>query len=105
MVEVYRSNAKLIIKLFDKLKIQYVGGVHAPYVWFYTGVDSWEFFDYLLKKARIVSTPGSGFGKNCNGWMRITSFNTPERTAEAVKRFETFWKEFVEVKDKVLTCL
>ena len=105
MVEVYRSNAKLITKLFDKLKIQYVGGVHAPYVWFYTGVDSWEFFDYLLKKARIVSTPGSGFGKNCNGWMRITSFNTPERTAEAVKRFETFWKEFVEVKDKVLTCL
>ncbi len=101
MVEIYKSNAKLITEEFDKLGIEYTGGVNAPYVWFFCGIDSWEFFDYLLKKARIVCTPGSGFGKNCNGWIRVTSFNTPERTKEAIKRFNAFWQEFVTVKDKL----
>ncbi|MCH5163105.1 MAG: LL-diaminopimelate aminotransferase [Clostridiales bacterium] len=100
-VAVYKSNAKIITDKFDALGIEYVGGKNAPYVWFYCGIDSWEFFDYLLKKARVVVTPGSGFGKNGEGWLRITSFNTPERTQEAMKRFEAFWKEYVEVKGKL----
>lgn len=104
-VAVYKSNAKLIMKKFDALGIEYTGGVHAPYIWFNCGIDSWEFFDYLLKKARIVCTPGSGFGKNGNGWIRLTAFNTPERTEEAVKRFEPFWKEFIDVRDKLFTNL
>ena len=101
MVATYKSNAKIITKKFDELGIEYTGGKNAPYIWFYCGVDSWEFFDYLLNKARLVCTPGSGFGKNGNGWIRLTSFNSKERTEEAVKRFETFWKEFVEVKNKL----
>lgn len=101
MVAGYKANAKLITDEFDKLGIEYTGGIHAPYVWFFTGIDSWEFFDYLLKKARIVCTPGSGFGNNCNGWVRVTSFNTPERTKDAIKRFSSFWQEFMTVKDKL----
>ncbi|MCH5158544.1 MAG: LL-diaminopimelate aminotransferase [Clostridiales bacterium] len=98
---VYKSNAKLITDKFKKLGMEFTGGVNSPYIWFYTGVDSWEFFDYLLKKAKIVCTPGSGFGKNCNGWIRITAFNTPARTAEAIKRFEMFWKDFIEVRGSI----
>ncbi len=101
MVDLYKKNAKIICNKFSELGVEYTGGVDAPYVWFFCGIDSWDFFDYLLKKARIVCTPGSGFGKNCNGWIRITSFNTPERTLDAIKRFEVFWKEFVEVRDKL----
>ena len=101
MVATYKSNAKIITRKFDELKIEYTGGKNAPYIWFYCGIDSWEFFDYLLKKARLVCTPGSGFGKNGDGWIRLTSFNTKERTEEAVKRFEVFWKEFTEVKNKL----
>ena len=39
------------------------GGVNAPYIWLKTpdGMTSWEFFDYLLEKANVVGTPGSGF--------------------------------------------
>ena len=101
MVEVYKNNAKIITKKFDELGIEYTGGKNAPYIWFYCGVDSWEFFDYLLKKARLVCTPGAGFGKNGNGWIRLTSFNSRSRTEEAAKRFETFWKEFISFKDKL----
>ena len=103
LVSLYKSNAKLITDEFDKLGIEYTGGIHAPYVWFFTGIDSWEFFDCLLNKARIVCTPGSGFGKNCNGWVRITSFNTPERTKEAVERFRSFWQEFLTVREKLFS--
>ncbi len=101
MVAEYKSNAKIITKKFDSLGIQYTGGVNAPYIWFDCGIDSWQFFDYLLKKARIVCTPGSGFGKNGDGWVRLTSFNSRERTEEAVTRFEAFWKDFIEVRDKL----
>ena len=101
MVAAYKNNAKLITKKFDELGIEYTGGKNAPYIWFYCGVDSWDFFDYLLKKARIVCTPGSGFGKSGNGWIRLTSFNSKSRTEEAVRRFEVFWKEFIALKDKL----
>ena len=104
-VEIYKKNAKTVTAKFDALKIRYTGGVDAPYVWFYCGIDSWEFFDYLLKKARIVCTPGSGFGKNGNGWVRFTAFNTPERTADALARFEPFWKEFIDVREKLFKLL
>ncbi len=101
MVAEYKHNAGIITRKFDELGIEYTGGVNAPYIWFNCGIDSWEFFDYLLKKARIVCTPGSGFGKNGNGWIRFTSFNTKARTEEAVKRFESFWKEFNVVREKL----
>ncbi|MDE7464263.1 MAG: LL-diaminopimelate aminotransferase [Clostridiales bacterium] len=104
-VAAYKRTAKIITDKFDSLGIEYLGGENAPYVWFYCGIKSWEFFDYLLKKARIVVTPGSGFGKNGEGWLRATSFNTPERTEEAMKRFEAFWKEYLEVKDKLFKLL
>lgn len=101
MVASYKHNAKIITKKFDELGIEYTGGVNAPYIWFDCGVDSWQFFDYLLKNARIVCTPGSGFGKNGNGWIRFTSFNSQERTELAMLRFEPFWKQFIEIKEKL----
>ena len=105
MVAAYKQNAKTIAKRFDELGIEYTGGINAPYIWFNCGIDSWQFFDYLLKKARIVCTPGCGFGKNGNGWVRLTSFNTKERTDEAIKRFTAFWKDFKVVRDKLFTPL
>lgn len=104
-VAYYRGNAVKIMETFNKLGIEYMGGENAPYVWFYCGINSWEFFDYLLKKARIVVTPGSGFGKNGEGWVRITSFNTSERIADALARFEPFWKEFIATRDKIFKVL
>ncbi len=51
-------------------------------------MKSWEFFDYLLNNLQIVGTPGSGFGKNGEGYFRLTSFGSKENTIEAMKRFE-----------------
>ena len=67
------------------------GGENAPYVWAKTpdGIGSWDFFDLLLDKAGVIVTPGSGFGREGEGWFRITSFNDRARTAEAMERIKT----------------
>ena len=51
-------------------------------------MESWEFFDFLLEKIQVVGTPGAGFGKNGEGFFRLTSFNTYENTLEAMKRLD-----------------
>ena len=66
------------------------GGVNAPYVWLETpdGMSSWDFFDYLLTKANIVGTPGSGFGPSGEGYFRLTAFGTYENTLKAIDRIK-----------------
>ena len=49
-------------------------------------MTSWEYFDYLLTEKKVVGTPGAGFGKNGEGFFRLTAFGDRENTAEAVKR-------------------
>lgn len=49
-------------------------------------MDSWTFFDKLLNEAEVVGTPGAGFGKNGDGWFRLTAFGTHENTVEAMQR-------------------
>lgn len=84
----YRENAKVMGAAFDKLGISYCGGVHSPYIWLHCpdGMTSWEYFDVLLEQYHIVGTPGSGFGKNGEGYLRLTAFNTAENTKKAMER-------------------
>ena len=49
-------------------------------------MDSWEFFDKMLKEVGIVGTPGSGFGVAGQGYFRLTAFNTEENTRTAIDR-------------------
>lgn len=51
-------------------------------------MGSWEFFDYLINNIYVVGTPGEGFGKNGEGWFRLTSFGDRENTIEAMERFK-----------------
>ncbi|MFQ8842647.1 MAG: hypothetical protein ACLR8P_18900 [Clostridium fessum] len=45
-------------------------------------------FDDLLAKANVVGTPGSGFGKNGEGFFRLTAFGTTANTKEAMERIK-----------------
>ena len=55
-------------------------------------MKSWEFFDYLLENIQVVGTPGSGFGRNGEGYFRLTSFGSRENTQEAVERMDKLFK-------------
>ena len=87
----YMRNAKLIHDELAKAGFSVSGGVNAPYIWLETPdkMTSWEFFDYLLKNANVVGTPGSGFGAHGEGYFRLTAFGTYENTLKAIDRIKS----------------
>mgnify|MGYP004495353711 FL=1 len=89
-IKYYQENAKIIAEGLEKKNIRYFGGVNSPYIWFEcpNNMESWDFFDYLLKNAQVVGTPGAGFGKNGHNFFRLTSFGNRENTIEAMKRID-----------------
>ncbi|WP_136808299.1 LL-diaminopimelate aminotransferase [Desulfosediminicola flagellatus] len=86
LVESYMKNAALICETMDSLGYKYDGGTNSPYIWIEGKMDSWEFFDMLLNKAGVVCTPGAGFGKCGNGYIRISAFNSYENVVKAMER-------------------
>lgn len=86
----YQKNARTIYDELKKAGFSVSGGVNAPYIWLKTPdkMTSWEFFDYLLKEANVVGTPGSGFGAHGEGYFRLTAFGTYENTLEAIDRIK-----------------
>lgn len=89
-VAYYMKNARTIYDGLKSAGYTVSGGVNAPYIWLQTPnqMSSWEFFDYLLEKANVVGTPGSGFGPSGEGYFRLTAFGTYENTLEAIERIK-----------------
>ena len=89
LVGYYMENARMIREGLTEAGFTCYGGVDAPYIWMKTPdhMTSWEFFDFLLEKANVVGTPGSGFGPSGEGYFRLTAFGTHENTKAALERF------------------
>ncbi|WP_303803935.1 LL-diaminopimelate aminotransferase [Ruminococcus flavefaciens] len=94
MIAHYMENAKITSDTMTELGIRFTGGINSPYIWFECpfGMDSWQFFDFLLEKTGVVGTPGAGFGQNGSRWFRLTAFNNKENTVEAMNRFRSIFK-------------
>ncbi|MFO7557183.1 MAG: LL-diaminopimelate aminotransferase [Desulfobacterales bacterium] len=88
MVDYYLKNAALIRNEMATLGFEFVGGKNSPYIWVNCKRDAWEFFDLLLKKAGVVITPGPGFGKCGEGFIRISAFNSYENVEKAMERIK-----------------
>ena len=84
----YQQNARVILDALKQAGLTSFGGVNAPYIWLKTpkGLDSWAFFTKLLNEARVVGTPGVGFGACGEGYFRLTAFNTPQLTQASAHR-------------------
>ncbi|MBQ3905623.1 MAG: LL-diaminopimelate aminotransferase [Lachnospiraceae bacterium] len=89
-VAYYMKNAKYIYDGLKAAGYTVSGGVNAPYIWMRTpgNMTSWEFFDYLLEKANVVGTPGSGFGPSGEHYFRVNAFGSYENTVEAIERIK-----------------
>ena len=94
-IQIYKRNAKILMKALDQIGIWYCGGKNAPYIWMRCpkGMKSWEFFDYLLHKIQVVGTPGEGFGAAGEGYFRFSTFGSPEDTKEAAERIVTLFSK------------
>ncbi|MBQ3379656.1 MAG: LL-diaminopimelate aminotransferase [Clostridia bacterium] len=84
----YKENARIIADALCSAGVEFSGGVHSPYIWLKCpdGMTSWEYFDHLLREADVVGTPGAGFGKNGEGYFRLTAFGDRDNVKKAVKR-------------------
>ena len=88
LTDYYMGNAALIRDKMSSLGYTCTGGKNSPYIWINGKADSWQFFDTLLRKAGVVCTPGAGFGKCGEGYIRISAFNMRENVEKALIRIE-----------------
>jgi LL-diaminopimelate aminotransferase len=88
LINAYLENADLIAAAMKNLGFDSGGAANAPYVWIRCKRDSWEFFDMLLNKAGVVCTPGAGFGRCGQGYIRLSAFNSRENVITALERIK-----------------
>lgn len=90
LVEFYLKNAKIIKMTLLEMGFQVFGGTNSPYIWFKTPdkMTSWDFFDHMLERTHVVSTPGSGFGPSGEGYLRLSAFGSRENIEQAMIRIK-----------------
>ena len=88
LIAFYMENAKIMKNKLKTAGFTVYGGDNAPYIWIKVPdqMTSWDFFDYLLEKANVVGTPGSGFGLSGEGYFRLSAFNSREKVIDAMER-------------------
>ena len=94
MVKEYSRRRKLVLNELDRIKsLLYTRPEGAFYV--FPNFTSYEksdetFATRLLKEARVVTAPGSGFGKAGEGHLRISYSVSYEQVKEGMKRIRRF---------------
>jgi len=88
LIDFYMENSKIMKIKLQASGFKVYGGDNAPYIWIKVPdqMNSWDFFDYLLKKASVVGTPGSGFGLSGEGYFRLSAFNSRSKVIDAMER-------------------
>jgi LL-diaminopimelate aminotransferase len=90
LINHYLGNAKILREACAKIGLKVFGGVNAPYIWVKTPdrLTSWEMFDRMLRELNVVITPGSGFGSQGEGYIRISAFNSRVNAEEVARRLQ-----------------
>lgn len=92
MLDFYLENVKLIKQALASKKLTIYGGENAPYLWVDFGKkNSWDLFQKLLETTGLISTPGSGFGKGGEGFLRFSAFGSRAHILKAIDRIEKKW--------------
>ena len=89
-LEIYRRRRDVIFKAFDKIGIRYYKSDATIYIWSAVpgGYSSRSFSELLLNNANVVVTPGSAFGENGEGYIRMSITLPDERLEEAMERIK-----------------
>jgi len=91
MVKEFDRRRKLMMASFDEMKISYKPPQGAFYVFLSIqkfGMNSEEFCDFLLNKARVAVVPGSAFGKLGEGYVRFSYTTDYELIKEGMERIK-----------------
>jgi LL-diaminopimelate aminotransferase len=88
LTDFYLENAHLMLEALQAQGFTVYGGKDAPYIWVKTGGSSWNFFDRILTECGIVCTPGAGFGKCGEGFVRFSAFNEREQILAGIEKLK-----------------
>ena len=88
LIEHYLGNARILVAGAQQAGLTVFGGRNAPYIWVGApaGVTSWQAVDRILNEANVVITPGSGFGRNGEGFFRVSAYNSRAKAEEVARR-------------------
>ena len=86
----YKETASVIMDGLRHMGYEVYGGANAPYIFCRAphGWDSWTFFDHLLQQCQVVCTPGIGFGRCGEGFVRFSAFSKREDCIAALVRMK-----------------
>jgi LL-diaminopimelate aminotransferase len=91
-VDYYLKNVQILKAGLETAGLECYGGSNNPFIWVKTHqeMSSWQCFEYLLYKTGVVSMPGSLFGSNGDGYLRLATFGSREQVEGAVENVSTF---------------
>ncbi len=90
VLPVYTERRNLVVETFRDLGFDLPYPKATFYVWIPVppGFTSMSFAEYLLDRAQVVVTPGVGFGRYGEGFVRISLTTPSERLQEAMQRIQ-----------------
>ena len=89
--ETYRRRRDILVEGLRSLGWEVESPKATMYVWAplpprYSAMSSLEFSKFLLEKTGVVVSPGTGFGKGGEGYVRFALVEGEQRISEAVRR-------------------
>lgn len=90
--EIFAKRRDVVVKAWRKMGLQMMNPMATFYCWgqLPEGYNSREFCLQLLEQQNVWMIPGSSYGKNGEGYVRISNAQSVERIVEAMERIEKF---------------
>ncbi len=86
--KIYQHRIEILYQALRDLGLELEKPRATLYLWAWVGGSSIEYAERLLEKTGIVATPGLGFGKYGEGYIRFSITQPTKRIEEAVVRLE-----------------
>jgi LL-diaminopimelate aminotransferase len=86
--KIYQHRIEILYQALRDLGLELEKPRATLYLWAWVGGSSIEYAGRLLEKTGIVATPGLGFGKYGEGYIRFSITQQTKRIEEAVVRLE-----------------
>jgi LL-diaminopimelate aminotransferase len=90
MCELYQHRRDLVLEALAAIGVRCEAPKATIYIWARVpeGYTSAEFTEKLLTEAHVIVTPGSGYGPDGEGWIRISLTTPDDQLLEAVRRIK-----------------
>ena len=83
----YLNGAKYMKEVLESLNYTVFGGIDSPYLWVTKdGLDSYDYFKYMLEELNIIVIPGIIFGTNGKNFFRLSALADMDTIKKSMER-------------------